>query len=170
MININEKIFYVFYNLSLRYNSLKIIMSTITRLSSKVFFILYIINISYLLINKDIRLIKYILIPFIGFIIVSIIRKKLNRKRPFEELDIKAFIEHDKGESFPSKHSTSAMIIAISTLLINPYLGIIMILLAILTGLSRVFVGVHYPFDIIGGFSLALFVNFIFTQLINILW
>lgn len=169
MININKKVFYIFYNLSLRYNRLKNVMTIITMFSSKIFFVLYVVNIIYLLIKRDIRLLAYILVPLISLLIVSIIRKKINKKRPFEELGIRPFIEHENGESFPSKHSTSAMIIAISTLSINMYLGILMVLLAIVTGLSRIFVGVHYPLDIIGGFSLALLIKLLFTGIINLL-
>lgn len=169
MININKKIFYTLYNLSLRYDCVKSMMIIISIFSSKVFFVLYVANILYLLYKKDISLVVYILAPFISLLSVIIIRKKFNRKRPFEELGIKAFIEHEKGGSFPSKHSTSAMIIAISTLSVNLYLALLMIILAIVTGLSRVFVGVHYPLDILGGFSLALLVNFLLIALINFL-
>jgi membrane-associated phospholipid phosphatase len=62
---------------------------------------------------------------------------------------------HLRGGSFPSGHTTTAFIIAgvISNLRINTLLSWIVLLLAILTGLSRAVVGAHWPMDILGGAS-----------------
>lgn len=55
--------------------------------------------------------------------------------------------------SFPSNHATNAMAIAAAvTLWGNKKIGLALTLVAIAIGISRVYLGVHYPSDIVGGF------------------
>lgn len=60
---------------------------------------------------------------------------------------------HLRGGSFPSGHTTTVFIIAgvICNLRINTLLSWAVLLLAILTGISRAVVGAHWPMDILGG-------------------
>ena len=60
---------------------------------------------------------------------------------------------HLRGGSFPSGHTTTVFIIAgvICNLRINTLLSWTVLLLAILTGVSRAVVGAHWPMDILGG-------------------
>ncbi|MEU1591038.1 phosphatase PAP2 family protein [Micromonospora sp. NPDC005710] len=53
--------------------------------------------------------------------------------------------------SFPSNHATIAGALAVTTLLLSRRLGLIALPLAALGAFSRVFVGVHYPHDVIAG-------------------
>ena len=54
------------------------------------------------------------------------------------------------NSSFPSKHTVLAFAAATSVLFYKRLLGCIMWLLAFLIGLSRIWMGQHYPSDIIG--------------------
>lgn len=48
---------------------------------------------------------KLILTPFTSFILVSVIRKCIDAKRPYEKYNIKPlFVKDTKGESMPSRH------------------------------------------------------------------
>lgn len=69
-------------------------------------------------------------------------------------------LAHDPNGSFPSDHMLIFSSIALSYIF-SPFkkLGILLILIALLEGWSRVFVGVHFPVDILGGFTLALVIN-----------
>lgn len=69
-------------------------------------------------------------------------------------------LAHDPNGSFPSDHMLIFSSIAFSYLF-SPFkkLGIFLLIIALLEGWSRVFVGVHFPVDILGGFTLALLVN-----------
>ncbi|WP_036217307.1 undecaprenyl-diphosphatase [Marinospirillum minutulum] len=61
-------------------------------------------------------------------------------------------VEHAADTSFPSDHTTFIFAIASSYLFSRETLklGVLLVLLSFLAGLARVFVGVHFPFDIIG--------------------
>lgn len=52
--------------------------------------------------------------------------------------------------SFPSKHTLLVFAVSTSVLLYNRVLGSIMCGLAVMTGITRIWVGHHYPSDIIG--------------------
>ncbi len=62
-------------------------------------------------------------------------------------------------KSFPSGHATVAFALAFATALALPAWAIPMLALALLVGVGRVFVGVHYPLDVFGGGLLALVVT-----------
>jgi undecaprenyl-diphosphatase len=47
----------------------------------------------------------------------------------------------------------------------NKKIGVYFLVAAALVGLSRVYVGVHYPFDILGGILLALVTVFIMERI-----
>lgn len=59
-------------------------------------------------------LLPCLLVPAFGFAIVSALRKLVNAPRPYEALDIDPIIHKDtKGQSFPSKHAFSSLMIAL---------------------------------------------------------
>ncbi|HEV2637805.1 MAG TPA: phosphatase PAP2 family protein [Actinocrinis sp.] len=57
--------------------------------------------------------------------------------------------------SFPSDHTTFAAAIALGLWLTNRRLGAIALALALLEGFSRIYLGLHYPHDVIAGFALS---------------
>jgi undecaprenyl-diphosphatase len=57
--------------------------------------------------------------------------------------------------SFPSGHSAAAMSVAIAYAVAYPSAAAPLIALAALVGMSRVFLGVHYPGDVLIGQLLA---------------
>lgn len=69
-------------------------------------------------------------------------------------------LAHAPNGSFPSDHMLIFSCIAFSYLF-SPFkkLAVLLLLIAVLVGWSRVFVGVHFPVDILAGFSLAFLVN-----------
>lgn len=86
----------------------------------------------------------------VTLIINRIIQIFYFKPRPFIVHRIRLLIPSKNNSSFPSKHTALASAVATSILLHERCMGSIMWLLAVLTGFSRVWVGHHYPFDIIG--------------------
>jgi undecaprenyl-diphosphatase len=86
------------------------------------------------------------------------LRQFVGRSRPFQEHSGLVVIEPATGSggfSFVSDHATLAMALAAGVFLANRRLGLIGIGLALADGATRVFMGVHYPTDVIGGFALG---------------
>ncbi len=63
-----------------------------------------------------------------------------------------SFFQHVPENSFPSDHTTFMLAIACSLLLSSRTrkVGLFLILAGIIGGSFRVFIGIHYPFDIMG--------------------
>lgn len=75
----------------------------------------------------------------------------LYRERPFITHDIIQLVEHAANSSFPSDHASSALSIAITLMVVTFRYRYLWCLFAILIAFSRVWVGVHYPFDVLVG-------------------
>lgn len=83
---------------------------------------------------------------FIHFLIKLISFKP----RPFMKRRVGLLIPSKRDSSFPSKHTLLVFAISTSIFLHERVLGSILYLLSVLTGFSRIWVGHHYPSDIIG--------------------
>lgn len=95
---------------------------------------------------------KATLVPLFVLIAVTVLRKIINAKRPYEVYDYTPVVnKQTKGKSFPSRHTASAFIIAMAFLYIDFRLGMIMLILASVIGATRVLCGVHFVRDVIGG-------------------
>ncbi|MFB6889607.1 phosphatase PAP2 family protein [Kitasatospora sp. NPDC056327] len=81
----------------------------------------------------------------------------VDRPRPFvDHSGLEVLVEGKAGtHSFVSDHSTMSMGIAVALFLVNRRLGWIAGGLALLQGFCRMYMGVHYPTDVLGGFALA---------------
>ena len=109
------------------------------------------------------QILIYVFIPATGFVILSLLRKKINAPRPYEEWTIKPLLDRDSpGQSMPSRHVFSATIISMACLHASLCIGIILLVLSALLGLVRVLGGVHYPKDVVVGYICALVWGVIF--------
>lgn len=84
-------------------------------------------------------------------ILVEIIRFFYHRRRPFEVLNVPSLISNNFAGSFPSGHAAFFFALALIVFSINRRWGKWYLILATLNGISRVFVGVHWPLDVIAG-------------------
>ena len=110
------------------------------------------------------------MIVLFSLLLSDIIEFFYHHPRPFQ-LDLgHKLIGHGSSSSFPSQHTLTIVIISFSYLLAGfKKIGIIGLIFSAIVGLSRVFVGVHFPFDVIGsfviGFILVVFVNYALKEL-----
>lgn len=112
--------------------------------------------------NQDYRIAKTIEVPIFVFVGVTILRKVINFKRPYEEGGIDPMIPKDKsGESFPSRHVASATIIAMAAMGTSIATGVMLLIISVIIGVMRVISGVHYKKDVIAGFVISFVIGFV---------
>jgi undecaprenyl-diphosphatase len=63
---------------------------------------------------------------------------------------------HPTDPSFPSNAAAAAFAVAMGMWVYNRKLGYILLIPAVIISFGRVYMGVHYPLDIIGGFAVAM--------------
>lgn len=82
-----------------------------------------------------------------------ILKNLVARVRPYEVVEgLQRIIEKQSDLSFPSGHTSSSFAAAVVIYCTCPKkIGIPALILAVLIGLSRLYVGVHYPTDVLVG-------------------
>ncbi|MEU9785313.1 phosphatase PAP2 family protein [Streptomyces phaeochromogenes] len=84
------------------------------------------------------------------------IRGFVERPRPFVDHDgLDVLIGGKSDFSFVSDHATLMMAMGVGLFVANRKFGLVGIVLALFGGFCRVYMGVHYPTDVIGGFALG---------------
>ena len=92
----------------------------------------------------------------VALIIAQLIGHIYFRERPFAFHEVNLLVDRSSDASFPSDHSTFSFAIAGIVWLQNRRAGWLSLTLAAVIALSRVFIGTHYPLDVIGGALLGL--------------
>ncbi|WFB08713.1 phosphatase PAP2 family protein [Streptomyces sp. LX-29] len=84
------------------------------------------------------------------------IRNFVERPRPFKDHQgLEVLVAGKSDYSFVSDHATLAMALAVGVFMASRKYGLAAIGLALFEGFCRVYMGVHYPTDVIGGFALG---------------
>lgn len=94
----------------------------------------------------------------LGFLITNLALKNLvNRIRPYDAVAaIVPLIPPQADSSFPSGHTCASFAAALIYMRMLPKkIGIPAVLLAAMIGFSRLYLGVHYPSDVLAGFLVA---------------
>lgn len=95
-------------------------------------------------------------VPAISFGLVTVVRSSINRPRPYETHGFQPLISRNKqGESLPSRHVFSSTIIAMTYLYLYPGWGAAFLVVSVLSAVTRVLGGVHYPSDVFAGFVIG---------------
>ncbi|RZQ60778.1 phosphatase PAP2 family protein [Amycolatopsis suaedae] len=104
-----------------------------------------------------------------GYLASELTKTLFDVDRPCRTLAVQSIVEcPPAGDwSFPSNHSAIAGAVAVGVLIARPTLGLVAMPLGALAALSRVFVGVHYPHDVLTGFVLGGLVAVAVAVLLN---
>ncbi len=136
---------------------------------------LYIILSAYVIHTRKREAWVYILYMLIAFALAdsithNILKPFFNRSRPCynEFISVRLLVSHCGGRlGFPSTHASNHMAMALSILLSsifsNKWINLSWIFWAAIIGFAQIYVGLHYPSDIIAGFitgSILAYINF----------
>ena len=146
--------FLIWLQENVRTDFLTPIMKLITHLGDKgIFWILIAIVMLFFKKTRPLGIMAGIALVFSVLINNALIKPNVGRIRPYEVVDgLKLLIERQHDPSFPSGHSGASFAAAVVFLVKGPKkIGIPAIIMAALIAFSRLYVGVHYPTDVICG-------------------
>lgn len=110
-------------------------------------------------------------VALLGSLIINnhIIKNIVQRPRPFVTFtDLQILIPTPSEFSFPSGHTASSFAAAgVFYSNLPKKFGVPAVILAGLIGLSRLYVGVHYPTDVIAGIVMGILLSFMAERLVN---
>ena len=103
----------------------------------------------------------------------NLLKYIIERPRPFDSIDyIRLLVGKGTSYSFPSNHAMTSFAVATVLGYFHRYLRLPAFIIAIVVALSRIYVGVHYPSDVLGGaflgIAIAFFVIYGWKRLKNI--
>ncbi|MFA5256122.1 MAG: phosphatase PAP2 family protein [Candidatus Omnitrophota bacterium] len=116
--------------------------------------------------RKDLRILGLIMLAgfTVSFYLVSALKAFIARPRPFLALTDVYLLAKEKSMSFPSSHATSSFMAAtILTAYFKKY-AVIFYSFAAAVAFSRVYIGVHYPSDVLAGALLGIAIGWILLR------
>ena len=125
----------------------------------------YMLALLHLMLARDIRLVRALLVPAACFILCTILRPLIGRQRPYDRFGAEPVGRYvrGKGKSMPSRHTASAAAIALAAAYAfsSPAVTAFMALLCLLIASLRVLCGQHYISDVLAALALSLVVSLI---------
>jgi undecaprenyl-diphosphatase len=110
--------------------------------------------------KKIAEIIFVLLTIFLAWAVSSLLKDMIANPRPFEALsNVNLLMMPDSDYSFPSGHATFFSALAVAMYFYHRQASLIFFAGALLIGISRIAVGVHYPADILGGYVLGALVT-----------
>ena len=165
----NESLFFLIFGLSHQ----SIILDTLMIYSTK--YLIFVTGILMFVLAKDggvkerkAFIISLLAIP-VSILLIKIIHLIYFEPRPFITHQFLPLVAETNDASFPSRHATIMAIFAFASIYYKHQWNFLIVILMALVGISRIYVGVHYPIDIIGGILTGLFSLIITKQIVKFL-
>ena len=131
-------------------------LNRVNFLLTRLCYVCYPLSLLLLALQRDGRFWRVLLVPGVSFVLISLLRRGINRPRPYETLDIHPLIHKDThGKSFPSRHVFSVFVIDMAFWYLCPPLGGVFLAVGLVLAAVRVLGGVHYPSDVLAGALMA---------------
>ena len=101
--------------------------------------------------------VRVVLVPAITFALVTYLRNRWDTPRPYDQYDIDPIIVKDeRGRSMPSRHVSSAVIIACALAWQHLDWGALAFAACAVVAFTRIVGGVHFPKDVAVGAAISL--------------
>ncbi|HET7900612.1 MAG TPA: phosphatase PAP2 family protein [Candidatus Nanopelagicales bacterium] len=92
----------------------------------------------------------------VAFAVQQVVVSLVSEQRPYAVLpDVLVLIDRTTDPSFPSDHACIVGAVAAALFLVDRRLGWIASVLAVLMAITRVYVGAHWPLDVVAGLALG---------------
>lgn len=102
-------------------------------------------------------------------LMVRLINEHFYRARPFMVLDdVNVLFYQPTDPSFPSNASAYAFAMAAGVWLTNRRWGALIGVGAVLFSFARIYAGMHFPFDVMGGALLGILTTWFFARVLNL--
>jgi undecaprenyl-diphosphatase len=107
--------------------------------------------------ERLLRPVAWTVVALVLTFVAGLVESHVHReKRPFQTHHVHQLIAHSPGQSFPSDHATAGFGVALAVIVfLSLRWGVLTFLGACLLGFSRIYDGIHYPLDILGGLLAA---------------
>lgn len=123
----------------------------------------YLAALFWLMLMRDVRLIRALIVPASCFLLVTLLRPVINRTRPYDCFQAEPVGPYlrGKGKSMPSRHAASAAAIAFAVVYVFPHpaAAFVMIALALTIAALRVLSGQHYISDVLAAVLLSTLIS-----------
>lgn len=161
---INQDLFFKIHNIS---NQNSFLDGLMIFGADYLIFLCFLVTI-YLAVKKNVaekKALLLILLSFgVGFVLVKTIGALIYEPRPYVTYNLTALSSFAPNDSFPSDHITIMTILASAYSYYKSKYTVFFIVALIIIGFSRIYVGVHYPGDILGGIIFGLVAVWISTK------
>lgn len=148
-----------FINNKMQCSLLDICMKTLTQAGSA-FFAVAILFLILIQDNPDHLTLFFYLTGslIIGQLFVHPVKWLVNRPRPCLALaETRVFRALNNNNSFPSGHTCAAITMALVLSRSFPHVALLLFAVAVMVGISRIYLGVHYPSDVLAGAGIGYF-------------
>lgn len=126
----------------------------VSRSAVALVYLLYLGMLAWLAWHRMGQLWPALVVPASAFVVGTLVRKLIDRPRPYTALGFTPLFPKDKtGQSMPSRHCFSAAAIAGTAWYVLQPLGAVLAVLGVLIAISRVVTGVHYISDVLAGLA-----------------
>lgn len=89
-------------------------------------------------------------------LLVQLLKRTVARPRPRLPVGLDSMVAAPDRFSFPSGHAAAALSVALALVAVLPApLAVLAVATALIVGISRCYLGVHYPGDVLAGWILA---------------